>query len=204
MLFTFKSFRKQKQNSIVQPKDTSGDSYAVLKAAFSLSTSTTTSVLSLSFNDSYKYLCDSDATKLDSVLFSCFILRAICIMSTKNRTNATVFSNEYVSSVINMSNDLFSDSFNTAIVDSRFALYDKIFAKSEGLENSISAVKEEFEYIIKNDIYEKRFAPFSESPPLPILGLEADFHCRIEINGYFKFLLSNVKEALDESIAAIQ
>ena len=203
-MFSFKSLRKKKQDSIAQAESTSGDSYAVLKAASSLAMSTATSALSLDFSDSYKYLRTSNATKLDAVLFSCFILRAICIVSTRNRAKAIVFSHEYVSSVISLAKDLFSDSFNPSIVDSRLAFYDRVFAKSEGFENSVSAVKEEFEYIIKNDIHENRFAPFSESSSLPILGLDADLQCSFEVNSYFKFLLSNVKGTLDESITAIQ
>lgn len=204
-MFTFKSLRKKKQSSIVhQQEGASRGSYAILKTASSLAMSTTTSALSLDFNNSYKYLCASGATKLDTVLFSCFILRAICIMSTRNRVKAVAFSNEYVSSVTNLAKDLFFDSFNPSIVDSRFAFYDRVFAKPEGFEKSISAVMEEFEYIIKTDINQDRFAPFSESSPLPILGFDADLHCSIEVNSYFKFLLANVKEVLDESITVIQ
>ena len=179
-------------------------SFEIAKAASSLATSTMTSVLSLDLVDFYKYLRISNATRLDAVLFSCFILRAVCIMSSNNRRNAVEFSNEYVSSVINMAKDIFFDSFDQEEVDNRFALYDRIFAKHGDFDKSISALLEEFEYIIMNDIIHDKFASFSESSPLPILGIDKATQCSLEVRCYFKALLSNTKDPLEKAIAAIR
>lgn len=180
------------------------DTFLIIKAASNLATVTVIPVESMSSKEEYPHLLSSEATKLDTVLFSCFMLRAICISSSRNRNKSIEFSNEYVSSVINLAKELFEDCFDSEIVSSRFAFYDSIIARNCSFLDSINAIIEEFEYIIKTDIIQKKFAPFSKTSPLPILGIDEDMLCKIEVVSYYKSLLEYVKNRMDEAISAIQ
>lgn len=180
------------------------DTFLIIKSASNLATVTVIPVESMSSKKEYPHLLSSDATKLDTVLFSCFMLRAVCISSSSNRNKAIEFSNEYVSSVINWAKELFEDCFDLEIVNSRFAFYDSIIARNCSFLDSINAIIEEFEYIIKTDIIQNKFAPFSETSPMPILGINEDMLCKIEVVSYYKSLLEYVKNRMDEAISAIQ
>lgn len=212
VLFFAEKHTSQKSSEIPPseiPRNTangiSNKSFAIIKASTDLAHSTVKSALSIDTVEFYKCLRNSDYTRVDTIIFSSFIVRALCIMSGEDRHSASEFSNEYVSSVIDLTSNAFSlnTSIPTAFVN-RYEFYDSIFAKKQGVDEKISAVLEEFEYVIQTDIIQNELAPFSESSPLPILGIDVSMQCSIEVRCYFKSLLNYVKDPLQKAIDAIQ
>lgn len=183
----------------------SNSQFSILKVATSLATLTINAIDRFDQEESSVYLCYSNATKTDTILFSCFVLRAICIMSTENQKSAMTFSREYVSDIRDAlsKKNVLNPSFDK-IFNERTKFYDKIFMSKQGIDKKLSAIGEEFEYIITNDIINSELAPFYEDSPLPILGLNHAVECRMEVSNYIKFLLSYTDKHVDQAIASIQ
>lgn len=136
------------------------------------------------------YLNKSKHTITDTLIFSCFVIRAVGIMAASNREKAMLFSNSFVSSFNNLSHEKFTlCATYQRDFDERAAFYDRVFAKKTAGEK-FPAIVEEFEYIIKTDILQNTFAVFSESSPLPILGFPEDMLCQAEVATYFRSLLA--------------
>lgn len=174
-------------------------------SAAALATVTVEAVQTFKNISSSVHLCKTVATETDTILFSCFALRALCIMSTKNRAAAAEFSRKYISlikGVLSRMNPLFQ-SFEQ-FFDERTAFYDRVFAKKQGLQERLSAITEVFEYIIQTDILDNGLSPFSETSPLPLLGIFDATQLRFEINSYIEFLLDYTEVSLQLAIQAVQ
>lgn len=172
-------------------------SFSVISSATSLARATIETVTICEKNGTYNYLFKYKETCLDTVIFSCFLIRALCIMSSHNHSLAYDFSKEYIDSVISLAKiEFHTDEDFEKIFNDRADFYDRVFVKKTGIHNKIPAIIEEFEYIIKSDIIENGFALFSENSPLPILGIFEDMQCRNEVSAYFQFLLAHVDHML--------
>ena len=78
------------------------------------------------------------------------------IGSTDDREVAELFSNDYVSSMVKVIEHFYiQKSELNSFLDNRFGFYDEVFASHDGIEDKISALIEEFEYIIKTDSFLK-------------------------------------------------
>lgn len=179
--------------------------FSILKAATSLASLTVSAVEHFDQEEPSIYLCYSNATKTDTIIFSCFVLRAVCFMSTENQKSAMAFSREYVSDIREAlsKKNLLNASFEK-IFNDRTELYDRIFMSKQEIDKKLSAISEEFEYVITNDILKDGIAPFYENSPLPIIGIQEAMECRIEVANYMKFLLSYTNQCVDQVIASIQ
>ena len=69
----------------------------------------------------------------------------------------------------------------------RLSFYTSVFQSKSNAKDAIEALVEEFEYIIKTDIIQDEYIPFSKSSPLPILGFEEDLRCQMEVRNYPSF-----------------
>lgn len=175
------------------------------KSAAVLATVTVEAVRNYKNISSSSHLYQTVATETDTILFSCFTLRALCIMSTQNRTAAVEFSRKYVSLIkgaLSRMNPLYQ-SFDQ-FFDERTAFYDRVFAKKHGLQERLAAITEEFEYIIQTDILDNGLAPFSETSPLPLVGIFDATQLRSEINSYIEFLMDYAEVSLQQAIEEVQ
>ena len=142
-----------------------------------------------------EYLCYSKYTKMDSVLFACFLVRAMCIGASTDQSRAFDFSNRFMekfassAQATHFPNDtsLFQRMFNN-----RMSLYDRIFMSKSGIENKIPAILEEFEYIVKTDIVNGRYSEYTEASPLSLLpdGIVGEMKCKAEVMSFFQTLPS--------------
>lgn len=182
----------------------SANDFPIVSSAKQLALFTVLAADRITSRNDTKYLNKSKATITDTAIFSCYITRALCIMSTHDRRKAELFSDTYISTFLQLSQESFSlkasyrDQF-----DNRVAFYDRIFMKKSANER-FPAIVEEFEYIIKTDIINRKFAQFSESSPLPILGFFEDMACQAEVASYFKFLLSTSEEYIKDAQAELK
>ena len=204
-LFAKREYTITKSEVRAIPVNNSSSKYAAIaNRATSLANSTVQTVLSLDHIEAYKYLTLSDVTRLDTVLFSCFVLRALCIMSTDKVQAAEVFSKKYVSKILQLSSDKISSEFTPQDAENRFQYYDSVFARSKGVENKISALIEAFEFVILTDVSRNEFTYVFESSSTPLLGFDKLMQCSLETKLYFKYLLSVVNDQFDKTIELIQ
>lgn len=185
-------------------KSMTNSQFNIIKAAASLASRTVSAVQHFDEEESSVYLCYSNATQTDTILFSCFVLRALCIMSTENRQSSMAFSKEYVSDIREAlsKKNLLNASFEK-IFNDRTDFYDRIFMSKRGFDDKLSAISEEFEYIIMADILNNGLSPFSEESPLPILGIDKTIECHTEVINYTKFLMSYAHSCVEHVMEAL-
>lgn len=158
--------------------------------------------IKLSATDSY--LCKSTLCSCDTTIFTLFIVRALSIYSCPTQEKAHWFDDYYVSLVIRGIYHQYGDSISQIfdMIDNRTEFYDDIFMSKSSLDDKLEAVFEEFEYVIKTDIIDKQYTPFSKTSPLPILGMPDDQACKIQISNFchniLRFLAPYYKETMDD------
>jgi len=160
-----------------------------------------TTILAVSiFKERNSLLCQSDLTCAETAIFTCFLLRALCIGAAHNREFALKFSNDYIAKIKTaikqqymIPEELFEDMFSN-----RTSFYDYIFSQFNGIENKIAAILEEFEYMIQFDIINKKFKPVNKHLPLSLLGIDDSISCQHEVNLYFKCLPNVVSPYLGQ------
>lgn len=158
--------------------------------------------IKLSATDSY--LCKSTLCSCDTTIFTLFIVRALSIYACPTEEKAHWFDDYYVSLVIRGINYRYGNSIQNIfdMIDNRTEFYDRIFMSKPSFDEKLEAVFEEFEYVIKTDIIHRRYVPFSESSPLPILGTPDDHACQVQISNFchniLRFLAPYYKETMDD------
>lgn len=151
-----------------------------------------------------KYLFGSDVAAMDTIFFSCFILRMICVMSTRNRAAAEQFSDLYVSDVLRITRDTFvQENYVSEMFDNRTGFYDKILSSKSELADGIPALLQNFEFIIQTDLIEKKYVPFSSYSPIPVMDIFDAMECRAEIYSFFEILIEDTKEKVKQAIDSI-
>lgn len=140
-----------------------------------------------------EYLCQSKLTKLDSAIFACFIIRAVCLGASRNRALAVAFSEKFVQRFLVYAKDIYAPDDIQLLqkaFNNRTSFYDRVFVSKEGINAKMKAIAEEFELIIKTNIVNDDFVEYCETSPLCILpnGLFGDMKCNIEVIGFYKAL----------------
>lgn len=191
--------------SDVSKKPFSDEYYSRTSAAINLAKATLSIVQSKKNLEEAKYLFCTDVACADSVFFSCFVLRALCIMSTKNRTAAEQFSDTYISCIVKMTgNEFLQEETAQKMFDNRTEFYDRIIIDKGGLTDGLPALLQEFELIIQTDMIEKKYVPFSSSSPLPLIGIFDAMQCHAEVNSFFQILLEETNEEMKQAMDSIQ
>ena len=152
------------------------------------------------------FLNKSELTRVDAVIFATYMNQLIIASAAHSRKVADQVIDRYVEFVCQILEDD-GGCFDGGIAPSRirpmmknrFAFYTQIIQSKRNITAGISAIVEEFEYIIKTDILEGQYKEFSSSSPLPILGFDKDFICKIEVQNYPAF----VNELLDAQMKAL-
>ena len=98
------------------------------------------SVNNFTKNKKSEYLCYSKFTKLDTVIFACFLVRAMCLGTSTSRDRAIEFSNKFVDKFISFSSETYlPNNLNLfhKMLDNRTSFYDRVFMSKQGIENKI-------------------------------------------------------------------
>lgn len=111
------------------------------------------------------------------------------------------FSNAYIDAIkdgllntyMRFNQGVFQEMFNN-----RVDLYDRIVIRPSDSGNPLEDLAAEFEIVILTDIMEKKYVPFSEESPLPILGFMENMMCQLEANLLLKTTLAQA-EAITSS-----
>lgn len=156
-------------------------------------------------------LCNFNINRLDTLLFSAFMIRAVLMGSTDNHEKAYLFCEEYLKKVILGAKVLYYSSSNyfDEMFNNRMAIYDSAFMSKSmsqfmyksGVEVRLSAVLEKFKYILAFDIIDKQYFPLYEDSPLPLLDIFEMTKCEVQIANFVSRITDLIdpyyKQALD-------
>lgn len=148
------------------------------------------------------FLCRSKLTIADTVVYSSFLLCAIIFSSVSNEKAQDEFDSGFLSVIQSyLTPNLLPLADARALYNSRTAFYDRTMRKSPSFSEGINSVNVEFGLIIKSDIINDDYMPFSESSPLPVLGFTDDKRCEWESEQYFYYLLEGLKPLMKIAIS---
>lgn len=199
MSFFSNLFSRSHRKAESDATNTSGTASPIITAAQELAYLTIEAADHILSKKDCSFLNKSKYTKADTLIFSCFVIRALGIMAASNREKAELFSNSFVSSFNGLARLKYAlQPSYLEDFDERAAFYDRIFAQ-KSIDEKFPAIVEEFEYVIKTDILQDKFADFYESSPLPILGFPEDMLCQAEVVSYFRFLITATEEFLKKT-----
>lgn len=150
-----------------------------------------------------EYLNKNKVTVADTVFYSAFVVRAFVLSSASRGSAVDQFDRGFLSQIQCQIAEIVPLSVAQPLYDNRSEFYDRVMRKHSNLGDGIGAVTTEFEFVIKSDIINDGFQPFSESSPLPVLGFTDDKMCELEINRYFPYLLECLKPLMQIAIEQI-
>lgn len=150
-----------------------------------------------------EYLNKNKVTVADTVFYSAFVVRAFVLSSASRGSAVDQFDRGFLSQIQRQIAEIVPLSVAQPLYDNRSEFYDRVMRKHSNLGDGIGAVTTEFEFVIKSDIINDGFQPFSESSPLPVLGFTDDKMCELEINRYFPYLLECLKPLMQIAIEQI-
>lgn len=145
-------------------------------------------------------ISSSDITCCDTILFSCFVIRAMCLNSAVTHSLAVEFSKKFVSEIVDKTLETYSslEPFFDQMFENRMSFYDRIVEKNQDSENILKVLADEFEIILKSDLINNGYKDFSETSPLPILGIFKDFEYSTQIKTVFGNLPELVSPYLEQ------
>lgn len=149
-------------------------------------------------NNTSSILCNNNVCCTDTLLFSTYVLRAMCIGKSPSQQVAENFDAAFLK---HMNIYIFKtympiNGFH-AMKSERMAFYDNIFMENRNKPDVIfSVLIETFSYIIKNDYIDKEYKPFTSDSPLPIMDIFAEVQLNTDIKNYIDKLIKNASKYL--------
>lgn len=157
------------------------------------------------------FLNSSELTRTDAVIFAAFLNHLLIISEVKNKDIGEQVIRRYLAFVCQILEDnggCFGENIPsttiTEMLNNRLDFYSMILQSKPNLPASIAALVEEFEYIIKTDIIEGEYKPFSKNSPLPILGFEKDISCQKDAMNFPSFATKMLEKPLSELLQLIK
>lgn len=137
------------------------------------------------------FVCSSNITYCDSLVFATFLLRMICLTEVSQQSIAEQFTNEYVMLVCAAVKKFFSDQTQnfTKLFDNRVMLYEQILIKNYKKQDIILSLMEEFEYVLKADVFYGKYISINQADAIPVLGIEQDVRCHEDVRNLIEILL---------------
>ncbi|MBQ3069325.1 MAG: hypothetical protein IJD01_05210 [Clostridia bacterium] len=156
-------------------------------------------------------LNNSELTRTDAVIFAAFLNHLLIASDAKNKKISKEVIDRYLAFVFQILKEdggCYEHGIPSLtikeMVENRFCFYLKIFRSNSNLKAAITALVEEFEYIIKTDIIEQKYIPFTESSALPVLGYEKDISCQIDAKSFPAFVSRMLEQPLSELLQLIK
>jgi hypothetical protein len=146
-------------------------------------------------------ICYNDITSCDTILFSCFVTRILCLSSASSMEQAVEFSEKYVPKVVTFIQEKYPsvEPFFEEMFDNRMSFYDRMVEKTVDKQKIFKVLVEKFEYVLKTDLLENGYAGFSESSPLPIIGVPKDLEYSADVISFFNNMPSMLSPYLEET-----
>ena len=150
--------------------------------------------------DGESFLCKTSLASCDSIIFACFIIRAMCIGAARNRQVAVSFDDRYMPEVKAGMKYVYKDTskYFDKMYANRTSFYDTVFMSQRGIDNKINAIIEQFSYILQTDAVVNRYEPFSTTSPVPIMSIFDTIRCQQQAGKFFELLPDFVHPYFDQ------
>ena len=148
------------------------------------------------------YLKCNDLALYDSVIFTLFWARMLCLPEIKDRTMAEFFSNQYKNYVVKFfpEGDMIAKKHDTDFFTHRVNFYDSILADdTKSLDDKIESLVEGFTRIIAYD-YSGKYVRFNETTPLMLINFIDQLKINSEVKIYFQTLPNFFNSLLSDVI----
>lgn len=155
-----------------------------------LAISTIIAIDTIKRQDKDSILCHSPLACCDTILFSSFLLRIMCMCHAKNKDRFITYSNNYLNSIKIATGKIYmplSNKYNM-MFNNRMTHYDHVFMSKNNSDDGIAAIFEEFETILIMDKINNTYEPIFENTPIPIIGILDKVKYHIDIKCYFEEL----------------
>ena len=132
----------------------------------------------------------NDLTMYDTIIFTLFFIRMLCITQIKNRTKAEEFSDFYISKVFQYFPDAqrISNEYDTEFFAERVKYYDYIVEKATCSDGDHTKLLiNTFRDIITYD-YNEEYIRFDENTPSMIIDIFEQFKITNEVDIFFNSL----------------
>ena len=132
----------------------------------------------------------SDLTKFDTIIFTLFFIRMLCLTQIKNRTKAEEFSDFYISKVFQYFPDaqIISKKYDAQYFTERVKYYDYIVEKATCSDDDhTKLLVNAFRDIITYD-YKEDYIRFDENTSPMIIDVFGQFKITNEVNIFFNSL----------------
>ena len=149
----------------------------------------TVSAIKLNPKKDYILKCN-DIALYDSIIFTMFVIRMICISQINNRANAEKFSNDYISKVFEYfpESKIISNKYDSDFFSERVKYYDSLLAdESIPFDERIKNVVKKFGSIISYD-YTGKYVRFNNNTPLMLIDFDKQFIITNTVNSYYNTL----------------
>lgn len=132
----------------------------------------------------------NELTTYDTIIFTLFIIRMLCISKIDNRAKAEEFSNTYINKVFQFFPKYkeISNKYDSDFFEERVRYYDFIFANdSRSFDERLEMIVKAFEAIIIYD-YTGEYVRFNENTPLMITNFDKQFKITMDVKIFYNTL----------------
>lgn len=126
-------------------------------------------------------------TTYDSIIFTLFVLRIMCITGISNRENAEEFSNMYINKVLSYfpERNKISKKYDLNFFENRVKYYDSLLTNVSGsADELLDKIVTAFESIITYDYFGK-YVRFNESTPPLIIDFFEKIKISTDVKSYY-------------------
>ena len=132
----------------------------------------------------------NELTTFDTIIFTLFVVRMLCITQIDDREKAEEFSSTYINKVFQFfpKHREISNKHDTDFFGERVNYYDYIFSNNScSFDERMEMLVKAFETIITYD-YTDEYVRFEENTPLMITNFENQFKISVDVNVFYNTL----------------
>lgn len=124
----------------------------------------------------------------DTIIFTMFIVRMVCIAKINDRTNAEEFSNSYIKQVFEYFPEWqsISNKYDKEFFSERVKYYESLLA-DESVDDQLKNVVNGFKSIIIYD-YAEKYVRFDKTTPFMLIDFDIQFKINAQVHSYYNTL----------------
>lgn len=146
--------------------------------------------MAINRNGQDSLMCKSPVSRLDTIFFTTFLARLLCLSDVNSPAAAKKLSDELLSKVRLGASQLYSIGPGSvdSMSENRILFYDSICRSAKGMEDRISRITDEFLYILNFD-EANGYAPYSSKTPLVLVDFQENFSRAVEVKNFREYLV---------------
>lgn len=145
-------------------------------------------VAAMLLNPNKDYLNKNNLTIYDTIIFTLFMIRMLCISKIENRAKAEEFSDDYIAKVFQYfpQHKQISKEYDSEFFEERVKYYDYIFMnETSSFDERIEMIIKAFGAIITYD-YNEEYVRFNKHTPLMITDVFEQIQILMSVKAFYK------------------